>query len=52
MMNTDTKSDTAAKPSSTLPMMSMLELKSAACSLSSVALSTTSTPASSVPMAR
>ena len=52
MMNTETKSDTPAKPSRTLPMMSMFWLKSAACSLSSVALSTTSTPGIAVPMAR
>ena len=42
MMKIDTKSDMPAKPSRTLPKMSTPELKSAATSDSSVALSTTS----------
>ena len=44
MMNIDTNSDTMAKPSRKLPMMSMPWSKSACCSAVSVALSTISAP--------
>jgi len=44
MMKIDTNRETPAKPNRTFPMMSMVSLNSAFCSLSSVALSTTSVP--------
>ena len=51
MMKIDTNSETPAKPRRTLPRMSMPSLKSARCSDSSVAWSTTSVSGTSAAIA-